>query len=170
MLAQHHDGHGTGGVGPTSPYAGQQARDIKALSDQEVKDLLQGAGMGYAKAAELNRYPGPTHVLELTDRLELTAAQRDKLAALVKRHKSEAKALGERVVELERDLDRIFAGGKATPEAVERASLAIGEATAKLRAEHLKTHVETRALLTPEQVDRYVEARGYAGGHPAHRH
>ena len=38
---------------------------------------------------------------------------------------------------------------------------AIGEAQGQLRAEHLKTHLETTAVLGPEQVDRYVKARGY---------
>ena len=39
----------------TSPYAGQQQRTIKALSDQEIGDLLEGRGMGLAKAAESTR-------------------------------------------------------------------------------------------------------------------
>ena len=36
------------------PYAGQQTRTIKALSDQEVSDYVEGRGMGSSKAAELN--------------------------------------------------------------------------------------------------------------------
>ena len=31
---------------PPSAYAGQEARDIKALSAQEVRDLEAGKGMG----------------------------------------------------------------------------------------------------------------------------
>ena len=38
-----------------------------------VQSYLSGAGMGYAKAAELNRHPGPMHVLELADQLKLAA-------------------------------------------------------------------------------------------------
>ena len=60
----------------TSPYAGQQQRTIKALSDQEIADLLEGRGMGLAKAGELNSYPGPLHVLQLADRLELSDGYR----------------------------------------------------------------------------------------------
>jgi hypothetical protein len=30
-----------------------------------------------------------------------------------------------------------------------------------LRADHLRTHLETTALLTADQVDRYLKARGY---------
>jgi hypothetical protein len=153
--------HSHGPTGQASPYAGQQSREIKALSDQEVKDLLAGAGMGMAKAAELNRHPGPMHALELADRLSLTPRQREELSALMRRHKAEAARLGERVVALERELDALFARGSPTPGQVERLSLAIGEAHGRVRAEHLKTHLETTALLTPAQVEAYVAARGY---------
>jgi hypothetical protein len=57
-----------------TPYAGQQARTIKALSDDEVTALSKGEGMGMAKAAELNGYPGPVHVLALAAQLGLTEA------------------------------------------------------------------------------------------------
>jgi Spy/CpxP family protein refolding chaperone len=160
-LAQHGAHHSHGASGAASPYAGQQSREIKALSEQELKDLLAGAGMGMAKAAELNRYPGPMHALELGDRLALTPEQRDRLAALMHRHKGEARKLGERVVALERELDALFARGKPTAGEVERLTVAIGEAQGRLRAEHLRTHLETTVLLTPDQVDRYVKARGY---------
>jgi Spy/CpxP family protein refolding chaperone len=161
VAAQHgaHDSHGAHGQG--SPYAGQQSREVKALSESEEKDLLSGAGMGMAKAAELNRYPGPSHALELADRLSLTAKQREQLGALMQDHKARARKLGERVVALERELDALFAKGAPTAAEVDRLTLAIGEAQGRLRAEHLRTHLETTALLTPGQVDRYVEARGY---------
>ena len=48
-----------------APYAGQQARAIKSLSDEDIAALLKGEGMGMAAAAELNGYPGPAHVLQL---------------------------------------------------------------------------------------------------------
>ena len=160
-VAQHGAGHSHGAHGQASPYAGQRAREIKALSEQEVKDLLEGAGMGFAKAAELNRYPGPSHALELADRLALTADQRERLSTLMQRHKAEARQLGERVVALERELDALFARGRPTPGEVERLSVAIGEAQGRLRAAHLRTHLETTAMLAPEQVEGYVKARGY---------
>src|SRR6187402_2678639 len=103
-VAQH-GGHHSHDVGASaSPYAGQQSRDIKALSEQEVRDLLAGAGMGLAKAAELNRYPGPMHALEIADPVGLTPEQRDRIAALMQRHKAQARKLGERIVALEREL------------------------------------------------------------------
>jgi dienelactone hydrolase len=47
-----------------------QARPIKAPSDQQIADLQAGRGMGLALPAELNGYPGPSHLLELSDKLE----------------------------------------------------------------------------------------------------
>ena len=161
VAAQHGGHHSHGSPGHASPYAGQQSRDIKALSDQEVKDLLGGAGMGMAKAAELNRYPGPMHAIELADRIGLSQGQRERLEILTQRHRKRARKLGEEVVALERELDALFARGRPTPEEVDRLTLAIGQAQGRLRADHLNTHLATTALLTPEQVDRYVKARGY---------
>ena len=55
------------------PHSGMQNRPIKALSDQQVADLKAGRGMGLALAAELNGYPGPSHLIELPDQLGLTS-------------------------------------------------------------------------------------------------
>jgi Spy/CpxP family protein refolding chaperone len=154
-----------------SPYAGEQSRDIKALSPQEVMQLREGAGMGFAKAAELNRYPGPMHALELGDALRLTDVQRRALQSLMARHKAEARALGARVLELEGELDALFASGKADAQSVDAVLARLAEVSARLRGSHLKTHLETTALLTARQVDQYVEARGYAAAAPAgHQH
>ena len=46
--------------------------------------------MGLALAAELNGYPGPAHVLELADKLELSAEQRATINALFEFMKAEA--------------------------------------------------------------------------------
>jgi Spy/CpxP family protein refolding chaperone len=155
---------------PASPYAGQQSRVIKALSPQEVAQLREGAGMGFAKAAELNRYPGPMHALEHAEALDLSAEQREALGALLARHKAEARALGARVLELEGELDQLFATGKADPASVDAVLARLAEASARLRGSHLKTHLHTTALLTPRQVERYVEVRGYGSAAPAGRH
>src|ERR687892_2344181 len=72
------------------PYAGMQARPVKALSDQQIADLRAGRGMGLALAAELNGYPGPLHVLEHADALALTAEQRHRTRSLFEAMKAEA--------------------------------------------------------------------------------
>src|SRR6184192_328486 len=92
----------------TSPYAGPEQRAIKALSDEEVRDLLEGRGMGLAKAAELNSYPGPLHVLQLADQLGLSEAQRKATDALYANMRQQALSVGRQIVEAERSLDRAF--------------------------------------------------------------
>jgi hypothetical protein len=64
-----------------SPYAGQETRALKTLSDEDIAALLKGEGMGMAKAAELNGYPGPRHVLDLAQELGLTDSQRLQVTA-----------------------------------------------------------------------------------------
>jgi hypothetical protein len=75
-----------------TPYAGMHAREIKALSQEQVADLTNGRGMGLALAAELNGFPGPSHVLELADKLDLTSDQRASINMLFDSMKAEAVA------------------------------------------------------------------------------
>jgi hypothetical protein len=155
-VAQHH-GHGPG----QTPYAGLQQRAIKALSDGQIADLKAGRGMGLALAAELNGYPGPMHVLELKDQLQLTADQRRRFQQLFDGMKAEAIAAGAAVIESERLLDQRFADRLMTADELARLTAQIGEAQAKLRAVHLKYHLTTADLLTGAQRLRYAELRGY---------
>ena len=145
-----------------APYAGQHEREIKALSAAEMRDYLDGKGMGYAKAAELNHYPGPAHALELASELGLTAEQRAAVRRLKDAHHAEAKALGAKRVESERALEALFRSSSIAQAdlaaAVSRAAALEGE----YRLSHLETHRRTRALLTGEQVARYDSLRGYS--------
>ncbi|MBD0273964.1 MAG: Spy/CpxP family protein refolding chaperone [Acetobacteraceae bacterium] len=147
---------------PHSPYAGEKARDIMALSARDVADLLAGRGMGMARAAELNGHPGPMHVLELRDRLGLAPEQEAAVRASFARMEAAAKPLGAELVERERALDRAFAGGAVTTDRLRSMAAAIGEVQGRLRAVHLAAHVETRAILTDEQVRAYDALRGYS--------
>jgi len=155
-----------------TPYAGHETREIKALSQEEVDGLLAGEGLGYALAAELNRYPGPRHTLALADSLELTPEQRAGVEAIELVMRERAVALGRQIVEAERDLDRLFASGSADAASVEEGTLKIARLEAGLRAAHLIAHLETRDVLTEGQVATYVRLRGYSGEHadPSHSH
>jgi Spy/CpxP family protein refolding chaperone len=151
-----------------SPYAGQQSRAIKALSDEERAGLLSGEGMGYAKAAELNRYPGPGHVIELAQQLRLSGAQLEASKTLLMGHKATARRLGAAIVDAERALDETFSSGNADEVTVRRLTAEIGKLQAELRFEHLRAHLVQTALLQPDQITRYVELRGYGGGARSH--
>jgi Spy/CpxP family protein refolding chaperone len=153
------------------PYASLKARSIKALSEEQIADLKAGRGMGLALPAELNGYPGPLHVLEHADALALTDVQRGRVRDLFDAMKAEAVPLGERLIAEEADLDRQFAAKTITPENLVMATNAIGATQAALRAAHLKYHLSTATVLTPQQVDRYRELRGYVtAAPPGHGH
>ncbi len=153
-VAQQHQ-HGQ------SPYAGLQRRDVKTLSEQQIADLRAGRGMGLALAAELNGYPGPIHVLELAERLRLTAEQRQRLQQLYESMRAEAIAAGEKLIAAERALDQEFAARPVTPARLESLTTQVGERQGELRAVHLKYHLTTADLLTADQRDLYAELRGY---------
>ncbi len=146
----------------TSPYAGQQEWTIKALSADEQADLLDGKGLGYAKAAELNGYPGPRHVLDMAESLQLTDAQRRQSEVLFERMRDEARRHGAALIEAERALDAVYASRSATRELVDRQLRVIEAVRTRLRATHLQAHLDQAALLTPAQVAEYARLRGYA--------
>jgi hypothetical protein len=144
-----------------TPYTGLQQRDVKALSEQQVADLKAGRGMGLALAAELNGYPGPLHVLELQEQLQLTPEQRQRFQQLYESMKTEAIAVGEVLIANERTLDREFAEGRMTTDTLAVLTDSIGKAQGQLRAVHLKYHLTSADLLTLDQRQRYAQLRGY---------
>lgn len=145
----------------SQPYAGLEQRPIKALSQQQIADLKAGRGMGLALAAELNGYPGPSHVLELGDRLDLTQDQRVQVQRLFDAMKQESVPLGNKLVEQERELDKLFSTRVVTSESLKAALVSISKTQALLRESHLKYHLSTAALLDQRQMQRYAELRGY---------
>jgi hypothetical protein len=124
--------------------------------------------MGLALAAELNGYPGPLHVLELADRIGLNGDQRAQVERLFAAMKAEAVALGARLIAEETELDRLFATRSVTPSNLSAATAAIAATQGALRETHLKYHLSTSAILSPEQARRYAELRGYAASAPSH--
>ena len=150
-----------------SPYAGQESREIKSLSPAEVDGYLAGAGMGFAKAAELNGYPGPRHVLELADELELTQGQREATQVLFDAMKKAASELGTQLVAEERQLDQLFGARTIDADQLGTVLARIGELRTAIRRTHLEAHLEQTRILSDEQVHRYVRLRGYHGHHGA---
>ncbi len=146
---------------PSSSYAGQESRVIKSLTSQEIEALENGSGMGFAKTAELNHYPGPKHVLDLSEQLELTPSQKSRTQALYEDMRKKAVLAGQQLLRAEGALDLLF-----SDESVSAASLAmslktIGQSRAKLRFIHLEAHLWQKDILDPNQVTKYDHLRGY---------
>jgi Spy/CpxP family protein refolding chaperone len=146
----------------TSAAQAQQERE---------KQYLDGAGMGYARPAELNHFPGPMHVLELADQLKLTGEQRAATKKLMDAHKAQARSIGAELVAAERELEQLFRSGKVDEAVLARAARTTAALEGEYRLSHLETHRRMRESLTAEQVKRYDELRGHGSGRPEqHRH
>jgi hypothetical protein len=145
------------------PYAGQEKRAIKTLSAEEIQALLSGQGMGLAKAAELNHYPGPQHVLDLAEQLQLSAAQRAETQQIYDRMHQEAVHLGTLIVDKEKELDHLFAMQPVHADTLRNLTKQIAQLHGDLRLVHLQAHVEMKQVLSGEQIDEYDALRGYTG-------
>jgi hypothetical protein len=109
----------------------------------------------------LNCYPGPSHLLELADKLNLSTDQRAAIQRLFDSMKAEAVPLGSKLIEQEADLDTQFASRTVTPESLKASTAAVAATQGALRETHLKDHLSTAALLSSGQMLRYAELRGY---------
>jgi Spy/CpxP family protein refolding chaperone len=88
--------------------------------------------------------------------------------------KADAIPVGERLIEQETRLDRLFAERQITPASLRTVTEEIGSTQARLREAHLKYHLAMMAVLSADQIAKYQTLRGYGSNagqqqHP-HRH
>lgn len=152
-------------IPPQSPYQGQENRDIKALSANEVEGLKTGKGLGLAKAAELNGLPGPKHVLELKEPLQLSPEQEKEVLMLFSSMKNEAIALGTEVLRKEQELETFFRSDNPSEKDMVELVAEVADVRGKLRVTHLKYHLKTTDVLTKHQTKQYFTLRGYGKNH-----
>lgn len=153
---QHHSEHTQ-----QSPYAGQQNRAITSLSADDQQALLKGQGWGLAKSAELNGVPGPAHLLELADQIDLSTEQRLLIRALFEQMQRQAIVLGLEYIAAERALDDYFKEGQLNDQSLKEKVQEAAQARADLRFLHLSYHHRTLDIISPEQVQAYNNLRGY---------
>ncbi|MCZ7598454.1 MAG: hypothetical protein M5U09_13010 [Gammaproteobacteria bacterium] len=151
-----------------SPYAGQQHREIKSLSGEDIAELRRGGGWGLAKSAELNGMPGPAHLLELRDEIALLPQQVAAVTAVFDEMRAEAIDRGETLIALEAELERGFRERGISVGELRDLLGQIGTAYADLRYVHLSAHLAMTDIVTAEQVAKYNELRGYGVAEPCH--
>lgn len=144
-----------------SEYAGLESSEVRSFTQQELDDLRSAAGMGLARPAELNRYPGPKHVLEMATTLGLDESQRTRIDAVQREMREAAIGLGETIIEAERSLNQRFLHEHIDDESLEAAVERVAALNGKLRYVHLRAHLLTKAVLTVDQVQEYDRQRGY---------
>jgi len=144
-----------------SSYADQQGSPIRGLSSQEVDDLRNGLGGGYARMAELNNYPGPRHVLDLSRQLGLSVKQEQQIQTVFQQMNAAAKPVGVQILEREQHLSRAFAGGSISEADLQTRTAALAKLYGDYRDIHLKAHLQITPLLTAAQIVGYNQLRGY---------
>lgn len=155
------DAHAQHSHAQHSHYKGMESRDIKTLSEQDIEELRRGGGWGLALPAELNGVPGPAHLLELKDVIPLTAEQVAITEALFEQMKEAAVHAGEKLIQAERDIEKIFAERSVTEQSLLESLQAAESARTELRFIHLSQHYETLQYLSDEQIQTYNQLRGY---------
>src|SRR5437762_14385524 len=109
--------HGGGGAGAS----GHQAAQVCLAEFEQV--VGDGRGFGLAFAADQNGYPGPMHIVELRDRLKLTADQEAKVQELTHAMFAESRPKSARLLEADARLRHLFVE-HAADEATVRAAVA----------------------------------------------
>jgi len=152
-----------GGAGHAhSKYAGQQTREIKSLSPDDLAELRRGGGGGLAKAAELNGVPGPAHLLELKSKISMTPEQVKRIEALFKDMQAKAIAGGKKLIAAKKALEAAFRASGMSDDKLKAMLADIAKARSALRFIHLSTHLRTPAILSKAQIKHYNRLRGYA--------
>lgn len=149
-------------TGPTSAYTSETDRVIKALSAQDVNNYQNGRGMGLAKAAELNGYPGPMHVLEAEKELGMTADQKARMQVVYEAMHGRAVELGKAIVKHETALDGLFTAQTVTPESLQTTLDTLAGLQGQLRLTHLEAHLKAKRILSVGQLNQYNQLRGYS--------
>lgn len=144
-----------------SPYAGQELREIKTLSSEDIAELKRGGGWGLAKAAELNGVPGPSHVLEMKRHIGLSADQKASTQRIFEQMREDAMVEGKRLIAAEMALEIGFREGSSDQHSLRARLRQIEAIRANLRYVHLAAHLRMMGVLKEEQVKRYNELRGY---------
>ncbi len=145
-----------------SPWAGEQTREIKSLTARELTGIPKGHGVGMALPAELNSYPGPRHVLDLSEELNLTPEQKEQIELFYQEMSQQAVPLGQQFIEIEREIDGKFVDKSITSEELSELLKNSSEIKWQLRNIHLQAHLKTADVLSLEQISLYDQLRGYA--------
>lgn len=152
---QQHPGH------DDSPDPRPEYRAIKSLTAEEIKAYEEGIGHGMAKAAEQNHYPGPRHVLDLAKELQLSEEQARQIQQIKDAMSQAAISTGQQLIENERKLNALFAGNEIDDSQLAALTAESASLQGKLRLIHLSAHLKTQKLLSPAQIAKYDELRGY---------
>ena len=111
--------------------------------------------------AERNLFPAPQTAIFMANDLGLDGTQRRRLHELQLTLDSQVATIGRRIQAEEARLDRAFMENVIDSGRIDGLTARIGALQAQLRATRLRAHLATRDLLSPQQLLRYAELRGF---------
>lgn len=151
-----------------SDYIEFENRKIKALSKGDIDELLEGKGWGLALAAELNGYPGPVHLLEMTEagKLDLNTTQFAEIKKLHNEMRSKVIPLGKKYVMSEQALNDSFAKNDIDDVKLRQLVSETYKYLSELKYTHLSYHLKTVKILSKTQNNEYNRLRGYGATDP----
>lgn len=133
---------------------GSQPRDIKALSEPQLADLKAGHGWASRspRSSTAIQVPGPYESSPAG--CSSTPTRHTGSIYLYEAMKSEAIAVGAKLIAPQRDLDGQFATASHNARHPRLLTLQVGERHKELRAVHLKYPLTTAGVLTPGATRR----------------
>jgi len=154
----------------TSGYEDLLETEIRGLTPEQIEGYRTAKGMGLALPAELNGYPGPRHILDFSEEIELSEEQHEQVQVLFDQMQAEAIPIGDQILIEEAALEMAFRESMIDEDYLETQLATIGDLQSELRYAHLRTHLAALEILTPHQVMIYNQLRGYEGTDGGHQH
>jgi Spy/CpxP family protein refolding chaperone len=108
--------------------------------------------------------PGERQLERMTERLNLTAEQREKIGELQAKNRAEAVELRKQMARLQNELQGEMLKDKPAERTVVQLQEKLGEVRTKLQVNRARTRLAVREQLTPEQRDQMLLQRGSWSG------
>ena len=134
-------------------------KDMKKGMKKGMKKKGMQGGHGAGHLAEMNGYPGPKHVLEFIEELDLSAEQVSQLRKLRTEVTVQSLELSDQIKDLRTKLKGVFAEKKATENGVRTIVSEISELQGRLDMVHLAAHLRAKGILSDEQTAKYYNLR-----------
>ena len=125
----------------------------------DKNSLLNPEDIDQAAYAEKNGYPGPKHVIDLADKLQLSEEQKGSVKRIYNEMETRAKELGQRIIDLEEELNKAFGDKLVVEKSIRNDVEQIGRLRGRLRSVYFLAHFKTRNVLNDKQVATYIKLR-----------
>ncbi|PJI39472.1 Spy/CpxP family protein refolding chaperone [Ferrovibrio sp.] len=154
-------GFALGSIGRSPAESQAQATDTDIPTLPPTAAIFVAVNAQDTAEAERHLYPAPQTALQIAESLDLSDAQRAQLRQMQHDTDVEIAVLGRRLATEERRLTRAFAENNIEATKVDALTARISALDGRIRALRLRSHLAARDALTPNQLLRFADLRGY---------